>query len=453
MAEENGLQKAGSVNINDARLITTKNIVIDLTDFISEINIYEDMFSSHLYGDILISDSRNIIEFGPIIGEEYLTLEIQTPSFPAKIKKTFRVFKISNRQVVRETNTQIFVLHFASVELFFDMLLPLFVSFEGRINEVALNLFDEYIATARDYDISEASDSVKEVPASTPFITLNETENSVKFVSPGWTPFKCLNWLASKAIPKNGIAKNYLFFESNKAFYFGSVEHLFKDAYENNNYIGKYFYGPSNIRKNEQTNVDREFFITKNVEMVENNDAIKNYTNGFLANRLITLDVYNKIYKQYDYDYTQEYKGQYHTSGIGSASVPVFTEEGIRNPATNISFYPINPKLYNNFPNNISEKISEIYGNRKSSLLDLTNIKLHLTVPGRTDIEVGNILYFSFPQLGPVDEGTTSREDRLYSGFYLITAIHHRITKADHTMVMEVVKDSLTLLQDAKNIQ
>jgi len=31
----------------------------------------------------------------------------------------------------------------------------------------------------------------------------------------------------------------------------------------------------------------------------------------------------------------------------------------------------------------------------------------------------------------------------LYSGYYLITAIHHKVNKLDHEMVMEVIKDSL----------
>jgi hypothetical protein len=161
--------------------------------------------------------------------------------------------------------------------------------------------------------------------------------------------------------------------------------------------------------------------------------------------------VYNKEYKITDYDYVNEYKNQFHTSGSGPTSIPPFSSDSLRNFATSISFYPINPKLHDSFENNINEKMPEIYGNRKSSLLDLTNIKMHITVPGRTDIEVGRVLYFSYPALGPKnDTNEEGKEDKSYSGYYLITAIHHKINKIDHSMRMEIIKDSLYTDPEAK---
>lgn len=442
---EDSVQKAGSVKITELKLISSTNVIFDLTEFLVELNIYEDMFSSTLTGNMVLSDSLNLIEKAPIIGEELVVIKIQTPTFPSIISKTFRVYKISDRNIVRDNNTQVFTLHFASIELFYDILLPLFIPFEGNITDVAGEIFSNYIATSREYQISESSDSVKELETATPLVILNDTSNKVKFVSPGWTPFKCINWLATKSIPKDGKAKNFLFFESNKAFYFGSIEYVFKEAVQNNLTIGTYSIAASNIRDGASSpDINREFFIAKDVEMVDTTDHIKNYTNGYLASRLITLDIINKEYKVTDYDYVKEYKNQFHSSGSGPTSVPPFTSDSLRNSATNISFYPVNPKLYNNFENNISEKISEIYGNRKSSMLDLSNLKMHLTVPGRTDVEIGRTLYFSYPALGGKDEASEAGlEDKNYSGYYLITAIHHKINKIDHSMRMEIVKDSL----------
>ena len=108
------------------------------------------------------------------------------------------------------------------------------------------------------------------------------------------------------------------------------------------------------------------------------------------------------------------------------------------------SFYPVNPKLFNNFPGNVSEKMQDIFGNRRSSLIDLTNIKMNIDVPGRTDIEVGNMINFRMPKLGPVEKtNSEEQKDKLYSGKYLVTAIHHRITVNKHMMSMEIIKDSL----------
>jgi len=438
------LQKAGSVNIQEIKLISSNNVEIDLNEFLVEANLYEDLFSSHLYGDMMLSDSRNLIDVLPIIGEEYLNLTFFTPGFEnLKIKKTFRVFRLSNRQIVRDNNTQTFVLHFASVELFYDALLPLYKSFSGKITDVVQELFFEYLAESRSLNIN--ADGTSNLSTNTPLTLINDTANSVKFVSPGWSPFKCINWLASKSIPKEGTSKNYLFWESNKSFYFGSIEYLFKDALINKNILGEYSYSPNNNKKNKDRDVAKEMFTISDIEMVQTTDHVKNYTNGYLANRLITLDVYNKKYEFFDYDYVEDYKNHYHTSGEGKKAIPVFIPQSPRNFSSSISYYPVNPKLFNDFPGNVNEKMGEIYGNRKSTLLDLTNIKLNITVPGRSDIEVGNIIYINFPALGPAVESDTNKEhiDRSYSGYYLITAIHHRLTSLEHIMIMEVVKDSL----------
>ena len=454
MIGEQGLQKAGEVRIEQLKLINAVDEIIDLTEFVVELNIYEDIFKNYLHGTIVLTDSRNIIDKYNIHGEEFLNVKLRTPSFPdsAVIQKTFRVFKLSDRTIVRDTNTQNFILHFISIEFFYDMSLPLFAPFEGNIFEVAGRIFTDFIASSRNFNVNELSNAVEESPLGTDLIVINETSNKVKFVSPGWSPFKCINWLATKAIPKDGIAKNFIFFESNKNFYFCTLEGLFKNAHENKNYFGRYLISASNIREDGNSqNVSRELFLAKDVEMIESTDYIKNYTNGYLGNRLVYLDVFNKEYELIDYDHVTNYDKQFHTSGIGKEAKPVFNNETFRNFATNISFYPKNPKLFNDYADNISEKMGEIHGNRLSSLLELTNIKMHMTVPGRTDAEVGRMIYFDYPSLGPKDASDTgsSGQDKLYSGFYLITAIHHKVNRLSHEMIMEVIKDSLLVDQES----
>ena len=454
MIGEQGLQKAGEVRIEQLKLINASDEVIDLTEFVVELNIYEDIFKNYLNGNIVLTDSRNIIDKFNIHGEEFLNVKLRTPSFPDNqvIEKTFRVFKLTDRTIVRDNNTQNFVLHFISIEFFYDISLPLFAPFEGIITDVAGRIFTDFLASTRKFNISESNENVTEGNSGTDLIVLNESSNKVKFVSPGWSPFKCINWLATKAIPKDGVAKNFIFFESNKSFYLGTLENLFRNAHQEKNYLGRYLISASNVREDRNTqNLNREMFLAKDVEMIESTDYIKNYTNGYLGNRLVYLDVFNKEYELIDYDHVTNYDKQFHTSGIGKEAKPVFNNETFRNFATNISFYPKNPKLFNDYTDNISEKMGEIHGNRLSSMLELTNIKMNMTIPGRTDAEVGRILYFEYPSMGGKVEGDTgsSAQDKLYSGYYLITAIHHKVNKLEHQMVMEVIKDSLFVDQES----
>jgi hypothetical protein len=75
----------------------------------------------------------------------------------------------------------------------------------------------------------------------------------------------------------------------------------------------------------------------------------------------------------------------------------------------------------------------------------MDNLKLQITVPGRTDAEIGSIIYLSYPMARPRnnEDYALGNEDPIFSGFYLVTAIRHKITLIKHTMTMEIVKDSV----------
>ena len=123
MAATEGLQRAGEVRIEQLKLINASDEVIDLTEFIVELNLYEDIFKSYLHGNLVLTDSRNLIDKYNIHGEEFLNVRLRTPSFldSEVIEKTFRVYKLSDRTIVRDKNTQNFTLHFISVEFFYDV--------------------------------------------------------------------------------------------------------------------------------------------------------------------------------------------------------------------------------------------------------------------------------------------------------------------------------------------
>jgi hypothetical protein len=72
-------------------------------------------------------------------------------------------------------------------------------------------------------------------------------------------------------------------------------------------------------------------------------------------------------------------------------------------------------------------------------------MRLQLTVPGRTDIEVGRLIRFFYPSVGEKnvkDDSEAGIWDILISGIYMVTAIHHQITPFRHTMFIEIAKDS-----------
>jgi hypothetical protein len=127
--------------------------------------------------------------------------------------------------------------------------------------------------------------------------------------------------------------------------------------------------------------------------------------------------------------------------------MPLFSRTGdMAAPQSNIKFHSKHPKLFNNFEDNISEVFGEKHGNRLSNMLELDNFKLNLYVPGRTDIECGQMINFKYPDVQPTDstDKLSDRIDPFYSGTYLITGIRHQINAVRHKMVLEITKDSLS---------
>ena len=71
------LQSPGDVDIQELFLVTAKGNYINLDSYLIEFNIYEDLFSNTLSGDIAISDSRNLIKELPIMGDEFIVIKLK----------------------------------------------------------------------------------------------------------------------------------------------------------------------------------------------------------------------------------------------------------------------------------------------------------------------------------------------------------------------------------------
>lgn len=434
------LQSAGDVDIQDLLLMSSTGIVLDIKDYLVELNIYEDIFSNFLTGDLLISDSRNLIKEMPILGEEFLIVKIRTPSLEETINRFFRIYGISDRIITKDHNTQLYKLKFSTVEAITDSLIPLHNSFTGRIDNVVKNIYDTYLKSLKNFTVVKNNNdiTVEMKGEEIELKVLSETDNSVKFVSPGWSPMQCINWLCSKSIPKTGKSCNFLFWETTHGFYYGSVESLFfmNDTIN----IGTYTYAIPNNR--DTLDIATKMYLIEDLTSNSTTDYFSNFRRGYLANKLITIDLTKKSYENVIYDHVENFSKYQHTEFNNPKSL--FTSYALRNANTHIGFYPTSSGLFNEMDENVNERIGEIYGNRNSNLQDLQNFKLNIVVPGRTDVEAGTKLTIYVPNIGPKADEDLSNPipDDSFSGDYLITAICHKINLMNHSMIMEVVKDS-----------
>lgn len=452
MAEtiKTGIENAGDIDITDITLICSNGKQIDLKPFMAEINITEDLFSTSLYGNITIADSLGIIENGPIVGEEYIRIDVGTPSLGARISKTFRVFNISDRNVVIDDKSQVFILHFCSPEVFIDSMNKIFKTFTGRVDDVAATVYGNYLNVSRNIIVNTQTGQFVESSDSTDLTILNETDNNITFTCPGWGAMKTLSWLASKSISKDTKSADGLFYESSQGFYWGSVGTIIQAWKASKKVAGEFYYSPSNMRINETgtvavqgvqysvPNLTREYKIVEDFQILDSFNTLKSNQSGYYANQVLAVDLINKKYAYNNFDYVQDFDKYPHMDQYSP-----FTSSQFRNPnmVTSVEFQ--HPGLFANSPGNISERVSAIKQNRMALLAGLSNIRIEGTVAGRTDFEVGSVVFFAMPKMGPKDESDKIEEyDRYMSGLYLVSCIRHKITQEKHTMICEMVKDS-----------
>lgn len=431
------LRYPGQVDLQYLKLVSSRGIVVDLNDYLIELNLYEDIFSNFLHGQIMISDSKSLLSRLPIIGEEFLILSYGTPTLNAYFKKYFRIYSVTDQKTVGDNNTQTYILHFLSIEGIYDSNLAIFEPFSGTISEVAQKIYTSYLANPTYIKFTE-NDIIPDEETQAKFL-FTESQNKIKFISPGWSPSKCLNWLCSKAIPRDGNACDYLFWESTQGFFFASIEDLINDAETSNKIAGAYFYVPTGNFETSQ--LFEKMFLAQSFEVVSLVDNLKNSTNGFYANKIITYDPLKKTYETKEFDYPTSYDTFKHTEG--DLSTPNFTDNAYRNPSNYTKIYPANSNLFSGVQDNYPTRMKDIFGNRTTKLNELDNFKINITVHGRSDMYAGALVRFNYPETTHHGDSSEKGTDNLYSGIYLVSAIRHKINYRTHVMVMELIKDSL----------
>jgi hypothetical protein len=87
---------------------------------------------------------------------------------------------------------------------------------------------------------------------------------------------------------------------------------------------------------------------------------------------------------------------------------------------------------------------------RASLLLAAEANKIQITVPGRCDYTVGQKVKVTLNKMEPLSKDDLDVTDKMFSGYYLISAVNHYITRDMHECNMELIKDSLLMSVDGK---
>ena len=213
MQSSQKLRFAGDVSIDKVQIITPTGFYQDITAQVLNIQFYEDIFAPFITGSIVVKESFDLINLFPFVGEEFLDLEVTTPTLKgSSIKGKYYIYKLTDREHLGDKNV-VYQIHFISVEAIADMNKKVSKTFSGKISD----LVEQFV---KDKNIGLES---------TKKIIIDPTNNNVKYISNYWSPIKNLNYLCGNAVNKNKTP-NYVFFENRDGFYFISLENLYQNT-------------------------------------------------------------------------------------------------------------------------------------------------------------------------------------------------------------------------------
>ena len=152
MAE--GLQGAGNFVVDKIELITSTGLNVNLLPNVVKITLFENIEQSCLTGTITIQDSINLSSYGPIIGQEFLSLKIRTPSVQEDdgiidfSENLFAVHSLTAREKIGN-NIQLFNLSFVSLELIKNQRIKIKKSFTLPWSDIVLSILVNHLETKK----------------------------------------------------------------------------------------------------------------------------------------------------------------------------------------------------------------------------------------------------------------------------------------------------------------
>jgi hypothetical protein len=427
MANNNNVIRfAGDINVDFVEITSRNGFTVEVTPQVIGIEIFEDLFTPFISGNIILQESLDFINLVPLTGEEFINIKMKTPSFTGSdkvIDAQFYIYKLSERELDGNRN-QIYRLHFISTEAIVDLNKKVSKSFSGNVSEIARQLI---------------SDDKHGLESNKP-LNIQNTTNSTKYVSNFWSPVKNLNYIAGTAINHRG-SSDYIFYENRNGFNFNSLESLYyQPPYQEfllDSFMRTFTSDGKNIR-----NVQEEYKRIIDIDVPKLYDYMENVRGGMMASKIITYDIVSKKYNSKNYNMLDKWFEHNHLN-----QYPLISKNNIDNAWSTII---TEPKYYNQFNSYGDVTNTKTLQNRISKLLQAEGNRIEITVPGRTDYTVGMKVSLRVPKIEPLDPASPNQDiyDKILSGNYLIAALSHFVTKEKHECRMELIKDSYSVNLD-----
>ena len=404
---------------------------VDLRLGVVAFRYYEDLFSPTITAKMIVVNTggtvpgkddkfESIYSGLPIRGGERISIKVKPNGdnplldFASKADDYLYVSSVNN--IIKEGQRELFALDLVSREAITNETTRVHEKFprDLRISDSAIKIAKDYLKTD---------------------IEVDETQNQYGFYGNLKRPFNLLVWLASKAVPTDGLA-GFFFYQTKSGFKFKSIDKLISDGVNNSQPITYTYY------EAQQNPVETDDFKILNYGIERNNDLLKKlrlgtYSSFFAefnpATGVFTLPQNGKFSLN---DYTNKTKNLgsdpeipkvVNDSGITLADMPSRIIASVASVGTIDSGASVTP--------NGSGLLYQRQALMRYNLLFMQ--QLSMTVPVNTNLEVGDVIKCNFPRIS-----ATKEYDREQSGLYMIKELCHSFDGTQSLTSMKLIRDT-----------
>lgn len=411
--------RPGDVHIHSMTLwsMDRSRSVTNFMPLVKHIKIYESIMDPVMSAIFTVVDAVALAETFPLIGEEYIEMDIETPGMDDVFTLRFDVIEIRDKTQMQDGRAAGYNLYCVSKE-FRKNIQPLHDIYPDANPIEILQRLVEKLQTDKDLNTGEG------------------TYAKVDFDLTGLRPLEAIDKvrLMTRNIGEQSSA--FCFFENRHGFNFFSVEQLFK---EGKTKIGdKVFFFDSVSNRSVYENNFRQVV---GMSRLSDTASMRGMLGGQLNARMKTFDMMTGEVIERTYRDSESSAGFIYAD---DDDAPLRSSSGQVEDGEQTSAYLMNIVDSSKADPNLQEMIME----RASYVHKLVQQLYRIEIYGDLGVSAGDVIEVNIPASSGLTEGEDREPmDRRYSGNFLVTRIVSSISltgpKPIHSMTCELVKGNL----------
>ena len=411
MSDNLGLVASSDYVINQLSIITSAGQTIDVQNIMLELDLYEDIFVPVMTGSVRLGDAGDIISSLSLHGNEFLLLNIDKPTLDKPIIKTFRIYKISDREF-GTASLQNYTLWFCSEELLLSSQSTVGKSYKGiridqMVNDILMN-------------------KLKTDPAKIALFT--QTAGNFDLIIPRMQPFQAIEWLLPKSYNNN--QNLFLFFENRDGYNFTSFENLIS--------LPTYQTYSRSVKTTQEP--EENINSVNYIKVIEDFNMLKAMRSGGFSSSLLIFDVVNRRYNSFNFNAT---------SLANNATLNGNLPANEMQNRLGQSVYTVNENLVkfiiskDGDPTTNPALIHQWLPQTAARLAQLQSFKVVITIPGDILIKAGAVVGLIIQKMET--QTKVAANDPLRTGRYLVSSVHHKFILTISTTILELLSDTVSV--------